>query len=267
MGEIYEVRDRQGRLAAMKVLSSDLQGRNALVGRMLDEACALRLIHHPNLVRWLDAGVLTNGRPFLVTELLRGRTLRAHLGLFGAVSPPRAQRWTTHLLLALDAIHGVDLVHCDVKLDNVFLCVDGTIKLLDLGAAERANSRHEGASLPPIGTPRYMAPEQLAGGDVDARTDVFAAGLLLAELLCGGWPFGDRPGSDPGTQVAAGHPRIARQARDLSAVVARAAAPEPDARYPSALAMARRVLSPPRRSVRAAPDCRSAVERLLVSDQ
>jgi len=268
MGEIYEVRDPMGAPAAMKVLSSSLQGRADLVGRMIDEACALRLIRHDNVVRWRDAGVLSDGRPFVITELLRGRTLRAHVAQFGAVSPPRARRWTVELLFALDAIHQTDLVHCDVKLDNVFLCVDGSIKLLDLGAAEPANDHRAPACLPPIGTPRYMAPEQVAGRGVDERTDVYAVGLLLAELLCGKWPFVASPtvATPLAAQLAGDYPQLSRNAPDLLAIISRAAAPEPEARYPNALAMARMVLSPTRRSGRRRPPGRAA-ERLAANDQ
>ncbi len=267
MGEIYEVRDGRGETAAMKVLSSNLQGRADLVGRMVDEAQALRLIDHPNVVRWRDAGVLDGGRPYVVTELLRGRTLRAHLRLCGPASPPRARRWIVALLLALDAVHQTELVHCDVKLDNVFLCIDGSIKLLDLGAAEQASDHRAATSLPPIGTPRYMAPEQLAGGGVDARTDIFAAGLMLAELLCGDRPQSAGPDSDGRPPPDPLCPHFAEQAPDLLAVISRATATEPDARYPSALAMARKVLNPPRRAVRPATGWRTADERLFVSDQ
>ncbi len=268
MGELYEVQDRAGGCAALKVLSARLQGRSDLVGRMVDEACALRHIRHDNLVRWIDGGVLGDGRPFVLTELLRGRTLRSHVDRCGAVSPPRARRWTAALLLALDAVHRYDLVHCDVKLDNVFLCVDGSIKLLDLGAAEPANDHRAPACLPPLGTPRYMAPEQVAGHGVDERTDVYAAGLLLAELLCGSWPFAVTPAAtDPlAVQLAAHLPRLRQNAPDLLAVVGRAAAPAPEARYPNALAMARKVLSPTRRSGRRRPSGRAAV-RLAASDQ
>jgi len=269
MGEIYEVRDARGDPAALKVLSSRLQGRLDLVGRMVDEGCALRLIQHDNLVRWLDGGVLGDGRPFVVTELLRGRTLRAHVEHCGAASPARARRWVVELLVALDAIHGCDLVHCDVKLDNVFLCVDGSIKLLDLGAAEPPSDHRAAPCLPPIGTPRYMAPEQLGGGGVDGRTDLYATGLLLAELLCGRWPFDATPETSPRltTRLAVDFPQLARHAPDLLAVIGRAAAPAPADRYPNALAMARNVLSPTRRSGRRPPSARPAAERLAASDQ
>ncbi|MBI4705457.1 MAG: serine/threonine protein kinase [Deltaproteobacteria bacterium] len=247
MAEVYEARDlRRGRWCALKVLHARLVQRADFARRMQAEARALAASCHPNLVRFERAGTLGDGRPFIATELLVGRTLREELRRRGPVPLARALRWTGELLSGLEAVHRAGWVHCDVKLENAFLCEDGAIKLLDLGAAQSqkpAESRARSA----IGTPRYMAPELCACLPVDGRTDVYAAGLLLCELVCGTSPLHDLGGDTerllraqweryppwPDEQYARRLPCALRP------VVLRAVAKPPAARFASAADMAR----------------------------
>lgn len=177
---VYEAR-HAGRLVACKLLSPRRAGELTLARRLHDEGRHLAALGPGPWPAFVARGELPDGRPYLLMERLRGRTLRQHLRRFGPVAPGRARRWLRSILDALDRLHAQGLVHCDLKPENVFLGHDGRIDLLDLGAAERAGERLTG----PFGTPPYMAPEQRDGGRVDARTDVFAAGWLAAELVGG----------------------------------------------------------------------------------
>lgn len=185
---IYEAR-LAGRLVVCKLLAQQHDGHLELVRRMRDEGRLLAELGDGAWPHLVDRGELPDGRPFLLMERLSGRSLGKHLRRFGAVAPGRARRWLRSVLAGLATLHAHGLVHCDLKPENLFLCHDGRLKLLDLGAVEAAGR----ALAAPMGTPPYMAPEQHAGGQVDARTDVFAAGWLAADLLGGGrWPFGWR---------------------------------------------------------------------------
>jgi hypothetical protein len=254
MSEVYDAtrRGTPGRVA-IKLLSASLQHHSGLGARMRQEAAALRCISAQNVVAWVDEGITAEGRPFIVTELLVGRTLRAHIQRFGAVTAARARRFVAALLSGLNAVHRAGLVHCDVKLDNVHLGHNGRVTLLDFGAVEpRPPSPHDDLSSdsqvehPALGTPRYMAPEQRKGHRVDADTDVFAAGLLLLELLLGGWPFlSNRDTSRCLDAVRDGTPPR-WLARDIPAallqVIGRATANARAARYPDTTAMLRALL-------------------------
>ena len=257
MGEVYEVEDRvAGESVALKVLAARLADRPAMGARMAEEALALAQLRHPNVVALRAAGALPDGRPFVAMELLRGRTLDVLTRSSGPVLPFEAVRYVCALLRALAATHRAGLVHCDVKPSNVFVCDDGTVKLLDFGAAERAapapapqagrwrcstlaergtvrpgiySPARAGevvcttrwiervGSRPLLGTPRYMAPERRAGEPATARCDLYGVGLLLEELLVQG---------DPHATVLF---RIAR----------RASAASPGARFASARQMER----------------------------
>jgi eukaryotic-like serine/threonine-protein kinase len=190
-GAVYAARQPLiGKRVAIKVLSST---QGDAVQRFLMEARAANLIDHPNIVDIFAFGQLSNGRHYYVMELLRGQTLRERL----TKQPPTAaeiQNWTLQLCAALGAAHAAGIAHLDLKPENVWLTSDGQLKLLDFGIAKYFS----GASSQPAtcigglttsGTPNYMAPEQCTGALVDARTDVYAFGVMLFELFTGSLPF------------------------------------------------------------------------------
>ena len=183
MGAVYLARDlRLDREVAVKVAAARVA---ADVSRVLKEARALAALSHPNTLTVHDFGV-RQGRPFIVMERLRGDSLRVLLDA-GKPSLEETLRLARLILAGLSAAHEADIVHLDVKPENVVLLEGGSLKLVDFGIAQRAASGQAAVA----GTKPYMAPEQREGRAVDARTDVFAFGVLLHELLAGRRPARD----------------------------------------------------------------------------
>jgi len=181
-GVVWEARDLElGRHVALKAVRA--RGpRGDPEERLLAEAEAAARLAHPNIVTLHDVGRSEHG-PYLVLELLQGRTLAERLRV-GPLPPGEAVRVATDVARALAHAHAHGVVHRDLKPANVFLCADGPVKVLDLGLAHALGLRRTGG-----GTPAYMAPEQLEGSPEDERTDVFALGAILFEMLAGKLPF------------------------------------------------------------------------------
>jgi len=180
-GVVYEARDGGlGRLVALKTV----QPRRGVDPEMLRaEAEAAAQLQHPNIVTVHDVGA-EGGRGWIVLELLRGENLDARLRR-GPLPPLEAFRVAVGVARGLAHAHRAGIVHRDLKPGNVFLCEDGTAKILDFGL-----SRVFGSGGAEGGTPGYMAPEQVRGEAQDSRTDVFAAAVMLYEMLSGQKPYG-----------------------------------------------------------------------------
>lgn len=195
MGLVYRARHQTlGRPVAIKCLHESLLSDVMLVRRFLQEARLVNAINHPHIVEVHDF-VESPGQVYAVMELLEGETLTARLER-QALPLDHIVRIATQLGEALKAAHDLSVVHRDLKPDNVFLCQrDGRdwVKVLDFGVAKLVSAEGprviETQNGDVLGTPRYMAPEQAAGLDVDARTDVYAFGTLLFEMLAGRAPF------------------------------------------------------------------------------
>ncbi len=201
--EIFEAEGPNGQVCAVKVLRAlHLDTRDA-VRRLALEGQALAALDHPNLVRVLDSGVTLDGRPWFAMPKLLGETLRDRLDRVGPIPSAEACTLFLGLLAGLDAAHAAGIVHRDLKPANLFL-VPCAKRLWDAGERERmvvldfGIAKIAGSAIEPssgsyvLGTPRYLAPEQVLGGAVDARTDVYAAGLVLYEMLTGTSPFACR---------------------------------------------------------------------------
>ncbi len=231
MGVVYRAKDtRLDRAVAIKVLPEALREDGDRLRRFEQEARTIGGLNHPNLVTLHDVG-REAGAPYLVYELLEGQSLRALLQA-GPLPVREATRIAAEIARGLAAAHGAGIVHRDVKPDNVFVTADGRVKILDFGIAKlRRDEPGDVGSAPTlggtaatgtgvvIGTPGYMAPEQLASGEVDARTDVFALGVVLFEMLCGKRPFAADTGIEesyaivktaPATLPASVPPALAR---------------------------------------------------------
>ena len=193
MGEVYRARHQTLDMpVAIKVMTG---ASPDLVKRFGREAMLLAKVRHPNVVSILDVGQTSTGTPCMAMEFLEGEALDARLERRGALPWNEARVIALSVLMGLDAAHSAGIVHRDLKPSNVFIARGRpeVIKLVDFGiaystAANAAKYTNSGAVL---GTPAYMAPEQLVGGSVDARSDIYALGLVLYELLAGHLPFGD----------------------------------------------------------------------------
>lgn len=202
MGTLYEVEDTTvGRHYVLKTLNPEMVERRDLIVRMQEEARALGRLHHPNIVEVITAGVVddTVKVPFYVMERLVGQNLRTVIdtrkGAPNGVGLANAYRIAIDVLGALQHAHESGMVHRDVKPENIFLHrgATGTVtKLLDFGIVRMLNREGSLTRGKFIGTLRYSAPEQVTGsGAIGPATDVYAAGLVLYELLTGRGPFDD----------------------------------------------------------------------------
>jgi serine/threonine-protein kinase len=243
MGVVYRaVDERDGRPAAVKTVAEELLAGDeaeSVVDRFRREAEIGRRLRHPGIVRVFDHGE-TAGLLYLAMELVEGRELKAAAG--AAPGPPaQAVRIARQLLDALGYAHSQGVVHRDVKLSNIFLRPDGQVKLMDFGIAHLAGSdlTRTGDLL---GSPSFMAPEQVRGERVDARTDLFAAGVVLYALLAGRRPFLGNVAAVM-HQILTQDPPPPSQANPacppaLDAALARALAKRPEDRWADAAAFA-----------------------------
>ncbi len=197
MGEVWRARDtRLGRDVAIKVLSGAVATDSDGLRRFEREARAAGRLNHPNILTIFDIGS-RDGAPYLVLELLEGETLRERLGR-GRLTVATAVDYATQAARGLAAAHEQRLVHRDLKPENLFITRDERVKILDFGLAKvvQPNPPGQGSSHAPtidgvtvsravVGTAGYMSPEQALGEAVDLRTDVFAFGAVLFEMLAG----------------------------------------------------------------------------------
>ena len=199
MATVYLALDRRlDREVALKVLHPDLAADPEFVQRFVREARSAARLSHPNVVQVFDQGS-DGDRLYLAMEYLPGRTLRDVIGERGALTPREALSVLEPMLDALGAAHRAGFMHRDVKPENVILTNDGRIKVADFGLARAARSPVGPATTTGnrlLGTAGYLAPELVGRGVADARADVYAAGVVLFEMLTGRQPF---TGPDPVT--------------------------------------------------------------------
>jgi eukaryotic-like serine/threonine-protein kinase len=246
MAEVHRGRDlRLGRDVAIKMLRTDLARDDTFQLRFRREAQNAASLNHPAIVAVYDTGEERGSAgeslPYIVMEFVNGRTLKEVLAGEGRIMPRRALEIVAEICSAIEFSHRHGIIHRDIKPGNVMLTQTGQIKVMDFGIARALSS---GASTMTqtsavIGTAQYLSPEQARGESVDARSDVYATGCVLYELLCGHPPFvGDSPVS-----VAYQHVREEPKApsmsnRDVSpaidAIVLKALAKNPINRYQSA---------------------------------
>jgi serine/threonine protein kinase len=190
MAQVYAATHRNGRRVAVKMMRPELAVEPSLVERFLREGYVANKVGHAGAVAVLDDDVTEDGAPFLVMELLLGRTLRGRLEQDGPVPVAEALRLAEDTLEVLAAAHEHGIVHRDIKPDNLFETEDGKVKVLDFGIArlrEQTVTPTQTQSGTTVGTIGYMPPEQARGrvSEVDARSDVWAAGATLFALLSG----------------------------------------------------------------------------------
>ena len=213
MGRVYRAQQRPlGRQVALKILDPRYKGDEdpEFQTRFFLEASTAAKLSHPNTVTVFDYGKTTDEIYFIVMELVEGRTLSALLKELGPIEPERAINIAVQIARSVREAHGMGVIHRDLKPTNVLLTRHGDeedfVKVLDFGLVKdvEANEELTQAGLF-MGSPKYMSPEQIQGGDVDARTDVYALGVMLYLMLCGRVPF-DR---DNQVQILMAHMREA----------------------------------------------------------
>jgi len=240
-GQVWRATRDDGSTVAIKVLHFELVRSNDALTRFERELAAIERLNHRNVVRALDHGMLDDGRPYLVLEFIDGPSLREVIHERGMLRPLDMLEIVEPLADALATAHAVGLVHRDVKASNVILGHDvrgprpvlldfGLVKLLDHDGPSLTSSRSM------LGTPAAMAPEQMRGQPVDARTDVYALGLLAYHMLVGAQAFGGTPGVVQSYLQAHGpRPRPSAKADLDPAIdepVLRALQQDPDGRFP-----------------------------------
>jgi serine/threonine-protein kinase len=241
-GAVYAARDlRLNRTVAVKLVPAGLLSDAGARRRFGSDAETLASLRHPSIVSIFDHGSFEGGA-FLVMELVRGMDLRQALQRQGRIEAVRAIAILSDVCAAIEAAHRQGLLHCDLKPENIVLSGDGSaVKVLDFGVAPiLSDERGGGGAATIVGTPAYMAPEQLRAAPVDARTDVFSLGVIAYEMLSGELPFGGGSLGEIGMAQARGArpmpagvvppalDRAVRAALDL----------EPDRRPPTAQAFA-----------------------------
>ena len=204
MGEVYRAVDsRLGREVAIKVLAPAFSDDETALTRFEQEARAAGMLNHPNILAIYDIGV-EDGRHYIVSELLEGQSLRARIRE-GPIPPRKAVDYAQQIARGLAAAHAKGIVHRDLKPENLFLTRDGHVKILDFGLVKLMPQRLGGLAPPDddsptlrgsptepgrlVGTVGYVAPEQIRGGRGDHRSDIFAFGAIVYEMLTAQPPF------------------------------------------------------------------------------
>src|SRR2546426_1510872 len=228
MGEVYLAQDlKLGRQVALKLLPVAFQRDSERVRRFEREARAAAALNHPNIVTVHEVGEW-EGQPFIATQFVEGETLAQRLGR-GPLSVAEAAQAGAQIAAALAAAHQAGIIHRDLKTANIMLRADGTVKVLDFGLARLSQPVSAPAPAETVtmltqagavlGTPGYMAPEQWQGQPADARSDIYALGCVLYEMLTG--------------KLVAPQ-RRAVPARSLERIVTKCLEPDPADRWQSA---------------------------------
>jgi serine/threonine protein kinase len=266
MGEVYKARDpRLNRDVAIKVLPSAFSADPERLHRFEQEARAAAALNHSNILAVYDVGA-HEGAPFIVSELLEGETLRGQMS-GGAFPVRKAVEYAVQIAHGLAAAHEKGITHRDLKPENIFVTTDGRVKILDFGLAKLTQAEPTAAGMsalpttPPntlpgvvLGTAGYMAPEQVRGLSADQRSDMFAFGAVLYEMLSGRRAFQGDTAMDTMTAILKEDPPDLPLAERhiplaLARIVDRCLEKKPASRFKSAddLAFALEALSENRR--------------------
>ncbi len=245
MGAVYAATHlKLDRAVAVKLMHPSFATDEAAVARFLREARAAARVEHANAVKVYDFGSLPDGSVYLVMEMLNGVSLRDVLRRHGRLSLKQAADVVRQAGAALGAAHAQAVVHRDVKPENIVVQVDGAgrarVTLVDFGLAKLiadVESQVTHASQL-VGTPRYMAPEQFTGGDVDHRADIYALGIVLYEMLAGRAPFEGTISEIIGKHLHAPPPPVPDLPDALTLMLARALSKTPGGRYQSTAELA-----------------------------
>jgi serine/threonine-protein kinase len=236
MSTVYLARDQTlDRAVAVKVMHREMSEQADQLERFRQEARAVAKLSHPNVVAVIDAGE-DGGYPYIVFEYVEGETLKQRIARIGALDPQEALAYAIEIARGLTVAHGRNMVHRDIKPQNVLIDSEGRAKLTDFGISRQLEQDGMTATGRVLGTTDYVAPEQAMGHPVDPRSDVYSLGVVLYEMLVGQVPFH----ADSQVGVAMKHvneslPDVQQRRPEVSAaaalVVERASAKDPNERY------------------------------------
>jgi beta-lactam-binding protein with PASTA domain/predicted Ser/Thr protein kinase len=248
MGEVFRAHDAVlARDVAVKVLHPQLAGDRGFVERFRREARAAAILNHPSIVGVYDWGA-TDGTYFMVMEFVQGTNLRSLLTEYGRLEPAQVVEVTLQVLAALDHAHGQGIVHRDIKPENILIARDGLVKVADFGLARAyADSFVSQAEGTVTGTVQYLAPEQIQGEPADPRTDLYALGVVMFELLTGRTPFVGETSLSIAYQHLSGHVPAPSSVmptlpEEMDQVVLQATEKDREQRPPSARSMRNEIL-------------------------
>jgi serine/threonine-protein kinase len=234
MGVVYRARDSQlDRPVALKFLGSMVDSSEEFRQRFIREARTAAKINHPNIVSIYDISASV-GKAYIAMEYIEGPSLHKYISQRKALKPKEAVNVIVQTCSALAAIHDAGIVHRDIKPDNILLAKGGLVKLTDFGLAKAEDSRMTRTGVV-MGTPSYMAPEQVLGKEADVRSDIYSLGLVLHECLTGETAF---LGPDVlELQLQKMPPLPSTKAEgippELDAIVMRCVAKKPEERFPN----------------------------------
>ncbi|MGA2584325.1 MAG: protein kinase [Tepidisphaeraceae bacterium] len=245
MASIFKAQDLvTGEAVALKVPFMQFESDPGFYQRFEREQAIGKALQHPYILRMIFDPNLQKSRPYIVMELLDGQTLGHLMQSIRPMPEHDALRIASRICEALHYMHEHQVIHRDLKPDNIMICTDGTIRIMDFGIAKFEGQRRLtfGGFTPAMGTPDYMAPEQVKGKRGDERTDIYSLGAILYEMVTGSAPFeGDNPfiimnsrlSGDP-VAPRKRNPQISPQVEEI---ILHAMARKPEERYPSALAL------------------------------
>jgi serine/threonine protein kinase len=237
MGRVYRaVLPSINAQVAIKVLSVEVASEPDIAERFVAEAKIANLVRHDGLVNVIGIGVVPDGRPYQIMELLQGATLAELIRARGRLPLGTTCVVLCEALRAVAALHAGGVIHRDVKSSNLFVTTAGHVKVIDFGIAKLVSGRGLTQTGQTLGTPEYMAPEQLEGTQIDERVDLYAMGVVLFEAATGERPFKGRVLE---ALAARSTPPLSGGPTGLDEVIAMAMAPDPNLRYADALAMER----------------------------
>ena len=238
---IDTVLDRE---VAVKVLHPHMAAREESRARLRREALTVARLRHENILEIYDYSGENAAESFLVTEFIHGMTMREWLDTRWRPRPALAALVVHRLCVALGHAHKLGIVHRDIKPENVMIRQDGCLKLMDFGIAQIIDHQKLTMTGQLLGSPAYMAPELISGKPIDARTDLFAVGIMLYQLATGALPFSGRNPHEVLSRIAdAEYPKACTICPlvddELEGIIAKSLAREPDLRYQSAEDFAR----------------------------